>query len=282
MMLHRHAQMITARVGPDGVIITARTATTPMRLAITRQVSAALGDCLLTHLERRPIDVELARRQHAVYERLLAELGYDVRTLPAEPRLPDSVFVEDAAIVLDEVAIITRPGAEVRRLETAAVSQALEPHRRLCFMAPPATLDGGDVLRVGKTLWVGRSERTDRAGVDQLRALVAPLGYSVAAVPVRGCLHLKSAVTAVGDGTLLLNPAMVDREVFGDLHLIEVDPAEPMAANVLAAGGAVVMPAHHPRTRRRLEREGLRVRPVEATEVAKAEGGVTCCSLLVE
>ena len=253
-----------------------------MRLAITRQVSAALGDCLLTHLERRPIDVALARRQHASYERLLADLGYEVCSLPAEPELPDSVFVEDAAIVLDEVAIITRPGAESRRLETSSVAESLEPHRRLLFIEAPATLDGGDVLRLGRTLWVGRTERTSEAGIEQLRALVAPLGHNVVAAPVRGCLHLKSAVTEVGESTLLLNPAMADRRLFGDSRLLEVDPAEPMAANVLRAGDAVVMPAHHPRTRRRLEREGLQVCPVEATELAKAEGGVTCCSLLLD
>ena len=135
------------------------------------------------------------------------------------------------------------------------------------------------MLRLGRTLWVGRTERTSEAGVEQLRALVAPLGYEVAAIPVRGCLHLKSAVTEVGEGTLLLNPEMVEGAAFGDYRSIEVDPAEPMAANALRAGGAVVMPAHHPRTRRRLERQGLDVRPVAATEVAKAEGGVTCCSL---
>ncbi len=253
-----------------------------MRLAITRQVSPALGDCLLTHLERRPIDIELARRQHAAYLRLLTELGYAVLTLPAEPRLPDSVFVEDAAVVLDEAAIVTRPGAAARRPETASVAAALEPYRRLLVIEAPATLDGGDVLRLGRTLWVGLTERTGEAGVDQLRALVAPLGYSVVAVAVRDCLHLKSAVTGVGEGTLLLNPAMVDGRLFAHHRLIEVDPAEPMAANVLRAGGTVVMPAHHPRTRRRLEHAGLRVSPVEATELAKAEGGVTCCSLLVE
>ena len=253
-----------------------------MPIAITRQVSAAFGDCLLTHLERRPIDVELARRQHAGYERALAELGYAVRTLPAEPGLPDSVFVEDAAIVLDEAAIVTRPGAAARRAETATVAAALAPHRRLLAVEAPATLDGGDVLRLGRTLWVGLTGRTGAAGVEALRALASPLGYRVAAVPVRGCLHLKSAVSEVGEGVLLLNPAMVDGEVFAGHHRIEVDPAEPLAANALRAGGAVILPAHHPRTRRRLERHGLRVRPVEATEVAKAEGGVTCCSLLIE
>jgi dimethylargininase len=253
-----------------------------MRLAITRQVSAALGSCLLTHLERRPIDIERARRQHADYERVLAELGYEVRTLPAEPQLPDSVFVEDAAVVLDEMAIVTRPGAQSRRAETASVAEVLRPHRRLSFIEAPATLDGGDVLRLGRTLWVGLTERTNREGVSQLRALATPLGYGLAAVPVHGCLHLKSAATAVGESALLFNPAMVDREAFGDRHLIEVDPAEPMAANALHAGGVVVMPTHHARTRRRLEREGIDVRPVDASELAKAEGGVTCCSLLVE
>jgi dimethylargininase len=253
-----------------------------MRHAITRQVGPGLGDCQLTHLERRPIDLELARRQHEAYEGLLAELGYQVRSLPVEPLLPDSVFVEDAAVVLDEVAIVTRPGAATRRPETNTVAVALAPHRRLLLIESPATLDGGDVLRLGRTLWVGRTERTSEAGVEQLRALVAPFGYEVAAITVRNCLHLKSAVTEVAEGTLLLNPEMVDGATFADYRPIAVDPGEPMAANALRAGGAVVMPAHHPRTRRRLERQGLDVRPVEATEVAKAEGGVTCCSLLVD
>ena len=253
-----------------------------MKIAITRRVSAALGDCLLTHLDREPIDVELARRQHAAYERLLGELGYEVRSLAEEPELPDSVFVEDTAVVLREAAVLTRPGAAGRRAEIAAVAAALEPHRRLLSLEPPATLDGGDVLRLGGTLWVGLSERTNEAGVGQLRRLVEPLGYRVEAVPVTGCLHLKSAVTRVARDTLLLNPAMVEPRRFAGLRRIEVDPAEPMAANALCAAGVVILPAHHPRTRRRLAGAGLDVRPVEATEVAKAEGGVTCCSLLVE
>ena len=253
-----------------------------MGIAVTRQVSAALGDCLLSHLPRRPIDVELARRQHAAYERLLAELGYELRSLPAEPDLPDSVFVEDAAVILDEVAVVTRPGAAARRRETESVAAALAPHRRLLRLAAPATLDGGDVLRLGRTLWVGLSERTGAAGAEQLRALAAPYGYTVATVPVRGCLHLKSAVTEVGEDTLLLNPALVEPRTFAGHRQLEVDPAEPMAANALRAGGAVILPDHHPRTRRRLERAGLDVRPVAATELAKAEGGVTCCSLLID
>ena len=257
-----------------------------MKIAITRQVSAALGDCLLTHQDRQPIDVELARRQHASYERLLGELGYEVRSLPEEPDLPDSVFVEDTAVVLDEAAVVTRPGAAERRAEVASVAAALAaslgPHRPLLTIGAPATLDGGDVLRLGRVLWVGLTSRTDEAGIGQLRDLVTPFGYRVEPAPVAGCLHLKSAVTEVAEGTVLLNPAMVDPRLFAGLRRIEVDPAEPMAANALRAGDAVILPAHHPRTRRRLERAGLDVRPVDATEVAKAEGGVTCCSLLVE
>ncbi len=253
-----------------------------MKLAITRQVSPALGDCQLSHLERRPIDVELASRQHEAYERLLEDLGYEVRTLPAEPLLADSVFVEDAAVVLDEAAIVTRPGAASRRPETPSVAAALEPHRRLLRVEAPATVDGGDVLRLGRTLWVGRTARTDEAGIEQLRGLVAPLGYRVVAVPVQGCLHLKSAVTEVGERTLLLNPEMVDPGIFDGLRRIEVDPAEPTAANALRVGDAVIAPTHHPRTLARLERQGLRVLPVDVSELAKAEAGVTCCSLLLE
>ena len=253
-----------------------------MKVAITRQVSPALGDCELSHLDRQPIDVDLARRQHGAYERLLGELGYRVLSLPAEPALPDSVFVEDTAVVLPEAAVITRPGARSRWPETASVARVLEPYRLLEHLEPPARLDGGDVLRLGRTLYVGETARTNRLGVAQLRGLVEPLGYRVETVPVAGCLHLKSAVTEVAEGTLLLNPAMVERGVFGRLGRIEVDPAEPLAANVLRVGEAVIMPAHHQRTRPRVEELGLEVYPAEATELAKAEGGVTCCSLLVD
>ena len=253
-----------------------------MKVAITRQVSPALGDCELTHLDREPIDVDLARRQHGAYERLLADLGYRVESLPPAPELPDSVFVEDTAVVLDEVAIVARPGAASRRPETHAVARALEPYRRLEHLEAPATLDGGDVLRLGRTLYVGETPRTNRQGVAQLRRRVEPLGYRVATVAVTGCLHLKSAVTEIAHDALLVNPGMIDPALFGGRRAIPVDEAEPMAANALRVGDSVILPAHYPRTRRKLEALGLDARPVEATEVAKAEGGVTCCSLLVD
>jgi dimethylargininase len=252
-----------------------------MRIAITRPVSASIGQCELTHLDRQPIDVTLARAQHGQYEQALVALGCRVERLPEEPELPDAVFVEDAAIVLDELAILTRPGAASRRPETRTVAPALEPHRRLVAIRAPGTLDGGDVLRVGKTLYVGLSGRSNRAAIDQMRALLAPLGYAVHGVRVDGCLHLKSAVTQVAADTVLVNRDWLDVSAFEDLHLVDVDPAEPTAANALRIGEAVIYAAAYPRTRVRLEARGIVVHTVDVSELAKAEGAVTCCSLIL-
>jgi dimethylargininase len=255
-------------------------------IALTRAVSPTLAACELTHLPRAPIDVARAEAEHAAYEDALRALGATVVRVPPAPDLPDAVFVEDAAVVLDELAVVARPGAAARRGETATVATALARWRTVSAIAAPATLDGGDVLRVGRTLYVGLSSRTAAAAAAQLEQLVQPFGYQVVPVEVRGCLHLKSAVTAVGDGLLLANANWVSPAAFAPLALLPVDPAEPGAANALrigsGAGAAVVFPAHHPRTARRLEEAGVRVVPVPCGEIAKAEGGVTCCSLLFE
>ena len=253
-----------------------------MRIAITRRVSPRIGQCELTHLPRRPIDFARASAQHLAYEECLAALGCEVHSLPAEPDLPDSVFVEDVAVVLDALAILTRPGAESRRAETAAVEQALAPHRELRRIEPPATLDGGDVLCVGRKVFVGLSARSNQAAVEQMRALLAPHGYVVQGVPFGGCLHLKSAVTEVGERTLLLNPAWVDARLFAGMECIEVAPEEPFAANALRIGETVVFPSAYPATLRRLEARGICVTTIDASELAKAEGGLTCCSLVFE
>lgn len=253
-----------------------------MRTAITREVGPAITRCELTHLARAPIDVERARAQHAAYEACLAALGCTLHRLPGAPDLPDAVFVEDCAIVLDEIAILTRPGAASRRPETAAVERALAPLRPIARIAPPATLDGGDVLRVGRTLFVGGSSRTDDAAIAQVRALVAPLGYAVVRVAVRHCLHLKSAATEVAPQTLLVNRRWLPADAFRDLDCIDVDAGEPFAANALRIGDTIVYPSAFPMTRRRLDARGLDVRPVDVAELAKAEGAVTCCSLIVE
>lgn len=252
-----------------------------MLIAYTRAVSPTLADCELTHLQREPLDVARAMQEHAAYETVLARLGATLLHLAPEPDLPDAVFVEDTAIVLDEIAVITRPGAPSRRPETTSTAAALAAHRSLVYIVSPATLDGGDVLVAGRSVYVGLSSRTNRAAIDQLAAVLAPLDYEVIPVAFTGCLHLKSGVTRVADGLLLLNPDWVDPGIFVGCRALHVDPAEPNAANVLALGGSVIYPAQHSRTRARLEAEGLRVEPVTLTELTKAEAGVTCCSLLL-
>lgn len=252
-------------------------------IAITRAVSRAIVECELTHLERSHIDLAEARRQHAEYEGALKSLGFDVRRLPEEPDLPDSVFVEDAAVVLPEVAIITRPGARSRQEETTTVAGALDGLRPIVRIEAPGTLDGGDVLVLGREIVVGRTLRSNGDGVAQLRELVAPFGYTVRDVPVTGCLHLKTAVTRVAERVLLVNPEWIDyRTHFPNWIVVEVDPGEPFAANALWAQGHVIHSSSFPRTAERLGRIGVRVVPVAADELGKAEGGVTCCSLLLE
>ena len=251
-----------------------------MWIAITREVSPRIAECELTHLAREPIDFQRARTQHRQYEALLEELGCKRVRLPAEPDLPDSVFVEDAAVVLDELAVITRSGAESRRSETVSVAEALRPYRKLFYIESPGTLDGGDVLRVGKALYVGLSKRSNREGIKQLQDILLPFGYVVNDVKLRDCLHLKSAVTQVAENTLLINRTWVDTAMFSGFQLIDVASSEPFAANALLIGNTVVYPVAFPETRQRLEKQGIRVRTVDVSELAKAEGGVTCCSLI--
>ncbi len=252
-----------------------------MKLAITREVGASLARCELTHLPRAPIDTDRVREQHRRYEARLAEAGFTVQRLPAADDLPDSVFVEDAAIVLDELAIVARPGAASRRPEVPAVADALRHHRKLVPIEAPATLDGGDVLVVGRTIYAGASSRSNAEGIESLRRIASPHGYDVRAVPVTRCLHLKSAVTRVAERAVLIHPGWVDPSHFSGLERVEIDPSEPFAANALLAGDVVVYPTAYPRTLARLEARGLRVATVDVSELAKAEGAVTCCSLLL-
>jgi dimethylargininase len=256
------------------------------RIAITRPVSRTIVHCELTHLAREPIDYALAVEQHHEYETALARLCDEIVHVAAAHDLPDAVFVEDTAIVLDEVAVLTRPGAVMRRPELTGVEPVLARYRDVVRIIEPGTLDGGDVLRVGRRLFVGRSQRTNDEGIAQLRALASPCGFDVKAVDLNDCLHLKSAVTLVGEATLLGNSAWVGRRAFGDVEWIEVDPSEPHAANALWIGDAVIFPRAHVRTaatlRARLPAAGISLHLVEASELAKAEGGVTCCSLVFE
>jgi dimethylargininase len=251
-----------------------------MLIAITREVGDGIQNCELTHFDREPIDVNRARAQHREYEKCLADLGCKIIGLPAEPDLPDSVFVEDTALVLDELAVIMRPGAESRREETVSIEKTLTPYRKLCSIAAPATIDGGDILRIGKAIFVGLSYRSNAAGVEQLREIVHPYGYRVEGVRVNGCLHLKSAVTQVAPDALLMNPACIDAAAFPKMRLVEVDPSEPGGANALWVRDSVIYPSAFPRTLEKLQQCGIDVRVVDASELAKAEAGVTCCSLI--
>ena len=255
--------------------------TDPRPLALVRPVSDSLARCELTHLAREPIDVARAREQHGRYVEALVELGCAVHWLPADHDSPDAVFVEDTAVVVEELAVVARPGAASRRGETAAVAAALARWRPVAGIEAPGTLDGGDVLRVGRRVFVGLSGRTNREGCDQLQALLAPHGYTVEGVEVSGCLHLKSAATEVAEGTVLVAPDWIDPAAFAGLELLAADPTEPFAANALRVGESVILADAFPRTRRLLEARGIEVRTVPAGELAKAEGGVTCCSVLV-
>lgn len=252
-----------------------------MPLAVTREVSPRFNECEITHIERTPIDVEIARAQHRGYVNALKNLGCDVLELPAQADLPDSVFVEDTAFILPETAVITRPGADSRKPETESIAQTLSPLIKLLFLREPATLDGGDVLIVGKRIFVGISTRSNDEAIRQLQELLGGYGYTVSGVPLHGCLHLKSAVTRVDDSTLLINKNWVDTTFFTEYNLIEVDPSEPHAANCLPVGDSIIFPAAFPKTRAKLEERGYKVLPVEVDELAKAEGAVTCCSLIL-
>jgi dimethylargininase len=249
-------------------------------IAITREVSPNMGQCELTHMPRQDIDIQLAQSQHLQYEKALVELGCQVRRLSVEPSLPDSVFVEDTAIVLNEMAVITRPGAASRRNETRRVSEALREYRTIFKIESPGTLDGGDVLHIGRILYVGLTERSNESGINQLVDFVSPYEYEVVKVQVEGCLHLKSAVTHVDEETLLINRSWVDAKAFTGKTFIDIDPCEPYAANALLVGSELIYPTNFPETCRLLKDMGYSVRVVDVSELQKAEGAVTCCSLI--
>jgi len=253
-----------------------------MLTAITRAVSPALSRCELSFIERTPIDMDKAREQHHAYEKTLAALGAKVISLPPEAELPDSMFVEDPAIVLDELAIVFPLGTETRRREAESLAKAIAPFRKIEKVTLPGTVEGGDILRVGKKLYVGLTARTNEDGIRQLKNIVAPFGYEVIAVRVTGCLHLKSAVTHLGDKTLLANRGWFDTAPFAGYEWIDVDSNEPHAGNALALNGSVIFPASFPKTRTRVEAKGFKVIALDIAELQKAESGLTCSSLIFQ
>lgn len=252
-----------------------------MPIAITRKISPRFNECEVTHIERTPIDLNVARVQHQEYVHALAALGCQVIELPEEPDLPDSVFVEDTAFILPEVAVITRPGADSRKPETESIIRALSSYRPLVHVTEPGTVDGGDVLVLGKNIYIGNSTRSNADAVRQIQQLLDHYGYTVTAVDMHDCLHLKTALTKVDDKTLLINPNWVDTSHFKGFDWIEVDSAEPFAANCLPVGDGIIFPTAFPKTSKKLEARGYKIQAVNVAELAKAEGAVTCCSLIV-
>ena len=249
-------------------------------MAFVRRVSPSLAACELTFVERAPIDVDRAAAQHAEYCRALAETGAAIVYMAPEPDLPDAVFVEDTAVALDEIIVVTRPGSRTRQDEIITAASALSAHRPISLIREPGTLDGGDVLRIGRDLFVGVTARSNRDGFDQLAAIASRAGLRATAVPVHGVLHLKTAVTALDDGALLMREGCVDRAVFAAYELIDVDPAEPEGANVVNVNGRVLVAASAPRTRDLIARRGYEVVAVDISEFEKAEAGLTCLSIL--
>lgn len=254
--------------------------------AYTREVSPRLAQCELTHLATIPIDIARAVQQHEAYENALAEAGFAIRRLPALPDHPDGVFVEDTALLLGDQAIVTRPGADSRAGEAASTAEALAPafeiHRLTRGM-----LDGGDVLRIGRILYVGRGGRTSDEGIGALAEAVAALGYEVVAVEARGCLHLKTAATfagpdAAGIPVLVHHPAWVSPAPFRDVEPLAINPVEPNGANVLRAGTRLFVSSQAPRTADLLAARGFDVALLDVSELHKAESGLTCSSLLAE
>jgi dimethylargininase len=253
-----------------------------MLTGITRQISRRINECELSFHERQPIDVAKAGAQHRAYRDCLAELGIRVVFLPAEPDLPDCVFVEDPAIVVDEIAVISLMGAASRRPEAGSLAAALASYRKLEYLREPATLDGGDVMCVGRALFVGLSRRTNREAVSQLSDILRPYDYKVNPVEVTGCLHLKSACSYIGGNSVLVNRSWVNAEPLRQFELIDVPVEEPNAANALLVKDVVILPASFPQTRELLEQRGFRVRAIDVSELQKAESGVTCMSLIFD
>jgi len=252
------------------------------RIAITHVPPASLEQGERSFVGRDPIDMATARAQHAAYCDLLRELGCKVTTLDLNAAHADAVFVEDTAIVFDEVAVMTMPGAPSRRAEIAGMEEELTNHRKVERIELPATLDGGDVTVAGRVVLVGKSARTNAEGTAALANTLKPYGYVVRRVGMRDCLHLKSACTVLPGSRLLVNPAWVELKDLAGFDIVEIPRDEHFAADVLTIGRSVVSAAEHPKTAALIASLGFDSRTTPLSEFAKAEGGVTCLSLVFE
>jgi len=246
--------------------------------AITRMPGADFSAGLTTSRLGEP-DLETMLAQHAGYETLLRKLGVQVTALPPLPGFPDAYFVEDVAIVLADIAIVTRPGAVSRRGEPEHLQATLNGHRKLFHIEPPGTLDGGDVLLAGRSAYIGISQRTNAAGAEQLASIVRRFGYRCTPMEVGAGLHLKSSVSQVADDALLMTEQFAAHPTFSNYRKIVVPNEEAYAANVLWVNGRVIIPAGFPNVAERLETAGLQISELNVSEARKMDGGLTCMSL---
>lgn len=249
------------------------------RHALLRTPGPDFADGITTVAWADPPSHERLLAQHRAYAQALREAGLSVEILPVLDGFPDAYFVEDVAVVVPELAVITRPGAEARRGETNHIVTALAAHRRVVYLEAPATLDGGDVLVVGRRVFVGVSARTNEAGVEALRGQLEPLGYSVCAIPVAAGLHFKSSVNLIGGNTLVASSGFVGRPEFDGFEMIEVSDAEVYAANLLRVNDHLLVAAGFPELTSRLRDRGFGLRELDMSEAEKMDGGLTCLSL---
>ena len=251
-------------------------------VAITHVPSPNMHRAERTFVDESDVDYELSLRQHAGYRNALERCGAEVIVLDVNRTMPDCVFVEDTAIVLPQLAVMMSPGAESRRGEPAGIEPALRQFREIKRIKPPATIDGGDVVTAGRTVYVGQSPRTNADGIRALRDTLAPFGYSVMGVPVRGCLHLKTACSALPDGRFLVNADWIDVSPLPADRLVSVPADEPWAGDVLVIESRIILADEFPHTAELLESFGFEPIPVTVSEFAKVEGGVTCLSLVFD
>lgn len=251
-------------------------------MALVRAVSSRVDQAELTFVDRVPVDLKRAVAQHQRYVDLLAELGHQVVHVAPADELPDGTFLEDTAVVVEDLAILTRPGAASRRGELETVRAVLAKLGvRMAAVRPPGTVDGGDVLQIGRSVLVGLSSRTNHDGLLQLGSLVAPLGRTVVPVPVQGCLHLKTGATALPDGTALVNPAVLEHWRFADAGIPVLTVPEPAGANVLLSGDRVILAASAPNTAALIQQRRYEVRTIDIGELEKLEAGLTCLSVFL-
>lgn len=249
-------------------------------IALTHLPSPKMDAAIRTFAEHAPIDVEKVRAQHVVYRETLAKAGAEVVVLDVNLEHPDCVFIEDTAIVLDEIAILTPMGAPSRAKEPAGIEGALRKYRDVVRIEAPATIEGGDVIVVGKQILVGRTDRTNARGIEELARITKPHGYDVRGVPVHGCLHLKTACTALPDGALVANTAWLDVDALTTFDIVPVADGEPHAANVVVVGARGITGIGNPRTAEAIRGHCLGLDIIDLTELAKADGCGTCLSLL--